>query len=351
MNISRRNQDNTDDYDTPKFANSLYEGMHQHAEWQQILNLGNIDEITTGVEIEKDAVSTLSYADYYGFGASATEFGEKSMVTRAAYAQNHLKLFERIFAVAGVRVSDHEEYGSHVTYQLSGSILLPFVETRLRGNYATGYRTPSLYQLYAPTYGNADLDPEESTSYDYGVEQSLFGGRFVVDVAYFNTQYKNMIGYDSASKYINVARYLTDGIEASLKLVPVNIISIYGTYTYTRRAEDRDDNDERYNRRPKHQGSFFVNLLLMDRLNLNAGVQYVGKRRDAWYNEDILPYGATEYLTMDDYYLLSFAASYQITNNFQVFGRVENAVNEDYQEVAGYRMPGRAFYGGVKGTF
>lgn len=344
MNILRRYNDEVDAANPTTFSNSWYEGTHEHAEWQQILKVGTVDEITAGLEIEQDSYSSLSHSDW-----STTEFDEETVVTKAGYLQNHMKLFKRVYAIAGVRVTDHEEFGAHTNYQLSGSVLVPFVETRLKGNYATGFRAPGLYQLYDPTYGNKELDPEESRSYDYGIEQALFGDRFLVELTYFNTRYKNMITTKS-SKYVNVQRFITDGIEVTAKIIPGDFLSIVGSYTYTRRADDLEK-DERLIRRPKHQGSMYVNLFLFNRLNINAGINYVGERKDTWYDTRILPYGASVYPEMDDYYLLSLGASFQITENFQVFGRVENAIDEDYQEVAGYRMPGRAFYGGVKGTF
>lgn len=345
MNILRLYDNNVDTDHPSVFSNSRYEGTHEHAEWKQVLSIGKIDEITAGIEIEQDSASSLDYSDF-GWGASTTDTDEKTVVTRAGYFQNHLKLFERVFAIAGVRMTDHEEFGSHVNYQLSGSVLLPFIETRIKGNYATGFRAPSLDQLYNPNSGNEELDPEKSRSYDFGIEQGLFGDIFIVDVTYFNTRYKNMITTKSM-KYVNINRFITDGIEMSARFVPGNYFSVVGSYTYTRRAEN-EDTEERSDRRPKHQGSLYMNLFLFDKLNINAGINYIGERTDYWYNYTTY---ANIDVEMDDYYLLSFAASYKITNNFQVFGRVENAINEDYQEVAGYRMPGRAFYGGVKGTF
>ncbi len=341
MNIERRTNDEIDASHTFSSSRTWYEGTHEHAEWQQALKIGNFDEITGGVEVEQESISLISY-----YGGTPSSLNDKTMTTKAAYLQNHLKLFERVYAIAGIRLTDNEDFGSHVNYQLSGSIKLPVIETRLKGNYATGFRAPSLYQLYAPTSGNSELDEEESRSYDFGIEQSLFSDIFVVDVTYFNTKYKNMIGYVS-SKYVNTERFITDGIEVSAKIVSGDYLSIVGSYTYTRRADDLEK-DERLIRRPKHQGSMYVNVYLFDSLNINAGIQYVGERKDTWFHP-------TTYTSMNedmsDYYLLSLGASLQITKNFQVFGRVENAIDEDYQEVAGYKMPGRAFYGGVKGTF
>ena len=54
---------------------------------------------------------------------------------------------------------------------------------------------------------------------------------------------------------------------------------------------------------------------------------------------------------LDDYDVVDFSASYSISERFEVYGRIENATNEDYQEVAGYNTPGRSLYGGVRMHF
>ena len=73
---------------------------------------------------------------------------------------------------ASVRQDEHSLYGGHTTWRATGSYNFD-TGTRLHSSIGTGYRAPSLYELYDPTYGNADLHPETSLSFDFGVEQRL----------------------------------------------------------------------------------------------------------------------------------------------------------------------------------
>jgi vitamin B12 transporter len=344
MTIERRDRDEVDAVEPNIHINSWYQGTHKKGEWQHILSIGEIDEVTGGIEYEVNSATSLDYSDWFGFGATGSAFDEKSVRTMALYAQNHLKLFKRIFATAGIRLNDHEEFGRETTYQFSGSIIAPVVDTRFRGSYGTGFQAPSLLQLYDPTYGNTDLKPEESRSYDIGIEQPLWGNRFIVEATYFSTNYKNMIGFE-ASKYVNKGKVETNGIECALQFNPIDSLRIDASYTYTREADDKETG-ERLIRRPKHQGSFYVNWAFL-RANFNIGINYVGERDDSWWDEFYQEHKTEE----DAYYIINIAASYQLLENFQIFGRVENLTDEEYENPVGYETPGRSYYGGLKALF
>ncbi len=348
MNIVRRYRDEVDVDEPNEFTDSWLQGNHRRGEWQHIFTIGDIDEITGGIEYEQDSMTSLDYSDA-GFGPSTTEFDEQRVRTAAYYLQNHLKLLKHIFVTAGIRVNDHEEFGTKNTYQVSGSIIIPFVKTRLKGNYATGFRAPALNQLYdtAWTTGNKDLKPEESKSYDFGIEQPIWGERLIIDVAYFATTYDNKIDLDAMWKYVNKEKVETSGLEGSLRFTPIESLRIDASYTYTREAED-EETDERLLRRPEHQASGYLNWAFIKGANINIGVIYIGKRDDAWYNEATF---TTEEEELDSYYLVNMGASYWISENIQVFGRVENLTDKEYENPIGYEIAGRSYYGGLKATF
>jgi vitamin B12 transporter len=96
-------------------------------------------------------------------------------------------------------------------------------------------------------------------------------------------------------------------------------------------------------RRPVHKGSLNIAyVFLKDKATLNAGASIVGKRRDY----SIYPY----YSYLSTYYTLDMAASFQAADWLQVFGRMENIMDAKYEDVRGYRMPGRFFSVGIKAT-
>ena len=346
MNIERRYEDKTDDAEPSEFTKSWYEGTHNKAEWQHIFRIGDVDEITLGAEIQENSTTSTTYSDI-GFGASTDQFDEKDVYERAAYIQNHLKLMDRIFAITGIRYNDHETFGDEVTYSLSGSIILPLVDTRIKGNYATGFRAPVMSQIYDTAYttGNPDLKPEKSITWDIGISQPLFDERIKLEATYFETEYSEKIDINTAmTQYINKDKVITKGIECALYFSPVKSFTLNAAYTYLPKAEDRETGD-RLIRRPRHQGSFHANWQFTSKGNLNLAFNYIGQRDDAWYNEATW---STVDEKMDAYYTLNIAASYWVLESVQVFGRIENILDEDYEFPVGYNTPGRSYYAGLK---
>jgi vitamin B12 transporter len=339
MGILRNTIDKADAVD-PGYSQTYYLGTQRQLEWRHVLKYGNIDELTAGVEYQDEAMSSLN--DYSGASSS---FGEERMYSIASYLQNHLKLFDRFFIIAGLRLTDHEIFGTHWDYQLSGSAIIPITETRLKGNYATGFKAPTLYQLNVDdgfAKGSMDLKPEESRSFDFGIEQPFLSGKMVVEGSFFRSKYSNLIttmGFPMV--YVNKQDAETEGYEGALTLTPFQELRITGAYTYLKEAKE-EGTEGRLIRRPKHQGSLFLNLVMFTRININAGIIYAGERDD---------FKSGNRVTMDDYLLFNAAVSVTLMEKFQVFARCENITDEHYQDVLGYKRPGRAFYGGIKGTF
>jgi vitamin B12 transporter len=110
-------------------------------------------------------------------------------------------------------------------------------------------------------------------------------------------------------------------------------------------TENKDDGTELL-RRPKYQASANFNWAFLPDGNINLSYSYVGKRDDVWFE------GWTQNdVTLDAYNRLDLYASYWVIKNIQVFGRIENLADVDYQNVAGFQTAGRSFYAGAKGVF
>lgn len=347
MNNERRYRDLADAIDTAK-GNGWYTGTRRQAEWRNAIRIGDIDVVRFGGEISQERAESIYESDY-GFGASTSTFGPEKVWTRAAYLQNHLRLFNAVFATAGVRYTDHETFGSHLDYQLSGSVIAPWTQTRLRAEFATGYQAPTLSELYDASYGtnNPDLDPQESRTLDVGVEQPFLGRAIVFELSLFRSKFKNMFGTDGSGKTVNKDRVTTEGMELAARIAPVPELSIEGSYTYLKKAED-ESTGKRLTRNPKHQGSAYVNLFLFSRLNINCGIRYVSERDDSWYDNTSW---STKNVSLGDYYVASAGVSCNVLENVQVFARAENILGEEYEEPAGYETPRRSAYGGLKVVF
>lgn len=346
------------------YSNMTFKGKMMSGEFKNKFDIKDIDEIICGVSYEKEYDTTLPY--YFGWMPAQplapphdpllppnpwfmqpTEPIDEKQGTLAAYAQNHLKLFKRIFIITGVRYTQPDHFRYSIDYGVSGSFIIPVTETRIKSSVGTGYKTPSLYQLYNnfERYNRitfAYLKPERTLSYDAGVEQPFWNKRIVLEVNYFSIEYINLITYDtnldSWGRYWN-SNALARGVECIASFKPIEDLKISGYYTFTR-AHDKTFHTGDMIRRPRHQTGVTVNYSFLGKGNLNVDFTYVGKRRDFWK----YPYSSL----MNPYYRLDCAASWWIIEQLQAFFRIENILNKKYEEIRGYRMPGISFYGGFK---
>ncbi len=328
-------------------ANSWFEGSIRKVDWQHNFTMGSINEINAGIDVKEERGSSLSYYDM-GFGPATDVLPEKALTTVGYYLQDQIKLWKRFFTTGGVRLDHHELFGNTVNYKVSTSIIVPYVETQLKANYGTAFKSPSISQLYDPYSGNADLKEEKNISYDAGFEQPVFGRFLTLGAVYFHNRYKDMISFNPAPPFqnINIGKVETQGVEATLNMVPVKNLVIAAFYTYTK-TEDLKKKEQLL-RRPEHQGGLNINWTFLEKANLNFNMTYVGKKKDYWYNYSSY---TTVYVTDDDYLLFDLVASYTVMNDITIYGKIENLTNEDYQTVAGYNTPGRSYYGGVRASF
>jgi vitamin B12 transporter len=339
-----RDYRNDTDADHPAdLSRDSYDGKTLKFDWQHNLYLHETNTLTFGVETEKEK----GESDYYSesaWGPYTSTFEKETARTTGYYLQDQVKLWDSWFTTLGVRLDDHSRFGSETTYRIASAYLIHQTGTKLKGTYGTGFKAPSLYQLYSQ-YGDQNLDPEESTGWDIGVEQSLFDKKLILGATYFSNEFDELIEFESGtSKYINVAEAEARGVEVFASVRPIDDLTFLASYTYTD-TEDKETGKDLL-RRAKNKFVFDVNYRFIEKGNVNLALVYIGKRDD----DDYSTWPARR-VELDDYVLVNLAASFDITRNIQVLGRVENLLDEDYEEVKGYGTPEISAYAGVKLSF
>lgn len=336
MSLNDSKRDYSDGY--------YYDGQSIKLDWQHVVHLHKTNDITLGVE----------HKDEY---AKADGMEEQHVATSSVYLQDQIKLFDRWFTTVGVRLDDHEDFGSKTTYRITTAYLLKESDTKIKGSYGTGFRAPSIYELYAPPYssawgnflgGNQNLKPETSRGWDVGIEQGLPFMKTTLGTTWFRNDIKNMIDYLTDSSYNgyydNANRAHSQGLEVTLSFQPADELSVKSTYTYTETSYDTASYGtigKEWPYRPKHKASLEAAYNVTPNAHLNLGAVYVGSR----YTD------AANTKKMGDYTLINLAAAYDVTKNLQLFGRVDNLFDREYEEVAGYGTPGISAFGGVKVSF
>ena len=315
--------------------NGTYKGTIKLASWQHNFFIKDMDTITAGFDYQEEKGDVQ---DPWG------NISEQSVDTKSFFIQNKATLLKSLSLTLGARHDDHQTAGGEDTYKGALAYLFETTGTKIRGSYGTGFRAPSLYQLYS-SYGDPNLKPEESKGYDAGIDQELFNRKVLVSVTYFQTSIDDLIDWNWVTwKYYNVGKAKTKGWETVFSFKPLDWLSFDANYTYTEAKDETEGsvNEGKYLMyRPKHTGGASLNVKPWERFNININAQYVGKRyRNTGNNEE-----------MPAYTLLNLAAAYDVTNWFQVFGRVDNLMDKKYQSIYQYGEPGIGVYGGLKVTF
>jgi len=275
---------------------------------------------------------------------------DKFIYTTSVFAQDQINLWDCYFLTLGVRWDDHEEFGSETTFRITQAFLLRDWGTKFKASYGTGFRAPSLYELYAPPFwgmpvGNQNLDPEESKGFDIGIEQSLFDNRLTFGITYFYNDFDDLIDFTWTDGYLNINDAKTRGIESFIKIDPLEGLSLSLNYTYT---DTEDDEGRRLLRRPLHKIGFNTFYKFHDRSKLNLHILYVGEKDDSYWDPTTF---TSRRVVTDDYVVVNLSGSFDLSEHLQLIGRIDNLFDEDYYECYGYGTAGFSAYGGLKITF
>lgn len=344
ISLSEHDRNNNNDNDTAHpndLTRSSFDSSLKKLDWQHNLYLHKTNTLTAGVEYEKEDANYDYYSESSWGPYTTTTFDNRSARTVSYYLQDQVKLRDSLFGTLGARVDEHSIFGSATTYRATAAYVIKPTGTKLKGTYGTGFKAPSLYQLYSQ-YGDQNLGPEKSIGWDAGVEQRLFGGKVSTGVTFFRNDFENLIEFDfTTSRYMNVSASKTEGVELYASLKPFESVDMRAGYTYTD-TEDKNTG-EALRRRAKDKFTADINYRFLEKGNVNIGVMYVGSR----YDMDYSTWPGT-LVKLDSYTLVDLAASYYVTESIKFTGRIENLLDEEYEEAKGFGTPGLAVYVGVK---
>ncbi|MEM9594743.1 MAG: TonB-dependent receptor [Acidobacteriota bacterium] len=264
-------------------------------------------------------------------GGSVGSFDETVDIA-SFYVQDRLSLGEGTSLTLGARYDDHSSFGSETTWRVSGSTEVGS-GGRFHGSWGTGFKAPTLNDLFFPGFGNPDLVPETSQAVDLGYEQTLADGRLVLDVTYFDADYEDLIVFDFSTFLPgNIAEASSRGVEASLAFDTERVnVALSHTWNET---EDLSTG-EPLARRPEHRSVLELSVQATDALRTALSAISSADRIDS---------DGTE---LEDYVRVDLTAQYEISEHFEPYVRVLNVFDEEYSEVGGFGSRGRTALFGV----
>jgi vitamin B12 transporter len=341
----RESQDDPDP-ESPISARASKDGTRMKYEWQNDFFLRPEHVVTLGLETERETTN---------IGATTGAFASRSHAsarTQAVFLQEQFHFGDQLFGATGLRLDHHEDFGSQLTYRFASAYVSPSLRTRIHGSIATGFKAPSLDELYGESSffgslsfrGNPNLDPEKSRGWEVGVEQPLFDERVRLGVTYYQQHIRDLIElvFGSPSTVRNVSEARIDGFESFVWLRVAQRLSVRIDHTYT--SAENHDTGEDLLRRPSHKLNVNAEARPIDPLTLSLGIVYIGSRKDV----DAVTYGRR---SSGGYVITNVAATVRVTPRLRLFGRIDNLFDREYDDPDGFESPGFAGYIGLTAEY
>jgi vitamin B12 transporter len=342
---TRRHYDNDPDHMHPLDSQDFrFDGRVDKIDWQHNVALHKTNTLTGGFEWERESGNSTTHTTSM-FGPFDSEFEDKSLTMRSYYIQDQECLWDRWTTVVGGRIDDHDTLGVEPTGRIASRYNLKETGTSFRGSYGLGFKAPTLYQLFSE-FGNPALQPEKSRGWDAGIEQEILKGVLDAGATYFSNDFRNFIDFDFASmKYENIGKARANGVETYITCRPLSCISLRAWYTRTN-TKDLATGEELL-RRPRNVYGLDVDLsVLQDRGTISLSIMHVGRRADI----DPVAF-PTKRVSLHPYTLVGISGRYRVINRLTLTGRIENVLNQDYEEVKGYGVAGFSAYVGFELSF
>jgi vitamin B12 transporter len=347
--IATDERDDHSEYNNTLYGLSYEKKLNNKFKYKFNLNRTEVDRELYGVDSNTDYIyiykgethkldfiGELKDKDYHvSFGADALEERALALDTKLSskkdrsqfsiFANNDLNIGNAILA-SGIRVTKVQSNKAIINYKLGSLVKLN--ELSWRTNITTGFKTPSLYNLYATFGGNRSLKVEKARtlSSSIGHRNRVFGNSLF---SIFRSQYRNYIDYNlSTSSYNNIARAVIKGYDLSWQKSWPKLFKTSISYTYLN-TKNLDTN-KYLNQRAKNTIKAKLHYYLTDKINFGATYRYVGERDDT----------------------AGISPSYDLFDTTVNFNRItlsiKNVFDRDYQELGGYQTFGRNYFIGWK---
>lgn len=357
------NADKFVDFDQNNYKQLVVEGKDSY-------KMDENNTLTFGAEYKKDIMNGTHLKgrgsdlhDVTVNGKSKTS-SEVSSETAAVYLQNEWKIGDKLLLIPAVRIDHHDSFGTHTSPKLGATYKLS-ENARLKANWGKGYRAPTLYELYAQmekvgmapmpvnVIGNPDLQPEESTNFDFGFEAEK--GKVSGKVTYYQNKIKNMIDggdYDPDklaqniiwTEYINRGEVEIKGLESEIGYNFDEHWSVRGVYNYLD-AKALETGD-RLAYRARHNG--LIQLTYTDAKENPLTVNLYNRYYFNYHQSNTSGY-QQDY----SYSTTGLTVSKQFNKNYRVYAGVDNIFNKSflYDTYHTYSIDGRTWRVGAEMTF
>jgi vitamin B12 transporter len=334
---------------------------------------GSSDQVSTD-RTSADARLRLRMPEGIEAFAGGVFEAERQGVTEAMEGRDNWGIYAQVSALpasrlqltASGRMDQNEQFGTFWTWR-AAALAFASPTTRIRASAGSGFKEPSFFETFDTPFslGNPDLRPERTVSVEAGIEQDLAGGVARIGVTGFVQHFRDLIQFTFAPpepggpNYFNVAAADANGVEAMLQ---AGTGAVRGTLSYTHLWTEVTDagfdagdaatfvEGERLLRRPDDAVSARLETTAIERTRLGATLTWSGPRDDIRFGQFPEPNQRVElpsYTTLDLSGVVTVLAERRGRPGLELTARVENVLDEQYEQSVGFPARGRGLFIGA----
>ena len=274
----------------------------------------------------------INDANTLAFGAEReeTSANEQDSSIDSLFALYEFKPVEDLTLTGGLRVDDHETFGSETTGRVAAAWTAT-EQVTFKASWAQGFKAPSIFQsTYICTFcgltePNANLEPETSEAFDIGVQWQSSDQRLTLGATVFDQETENLIDFSYTAGYDNIALVDSQGIELTGDYSVTDWLGVAASYTFID-AVDGEGNE--LTRLPESTGNVSLTLDPDGPFSGAVLVQYNGEEAN------------TDGSDLASWTRVDLTGSYDLNETIELYGRIENLFDEEYQKILGYGTPG-----------
>lgn len=300
--------------------------------------------------------------EFFKQSGSVSIFGDPNLDrntrTTGFIGEYRLGLAKKLFFSGSIRHDDNTTFPDATTHRVTAA-LLPLKVVRFHASYGTGIKNPTFVERFGssiggffPFIGNPNLKPESSKGWDAGIDLNFNDGQYSIDFTYFKERLEDEIngfvfinGFTATTAQNVNGKSKREGIEISASAQLTQSTRLKGSFTSLDATQPNSVGVQVQEiRRPKNIASLNLNQkLINDRVNLNLGMNYNGSQIDT-------DFASFTNLRLRSYTLVNFATTFNINKNIQLYGRIENLLDEKYVQAIGFESQGIGGFAGINLT-
>lgn len=328
-----------------KFEDNRYDGRTQFTEFFGNIRVNKFASLLAGTDYRWGNMSQYYYS-LSGFGPYLSQFNDTSMSQVSGYASLFLHfLNDDLNIELGGRMNSHSKYGGNSTFTINPSYRIND-RFRVFGSVASGFKAPTIYQLFDVFSGTPTLKPERSINYELGIQHS--GKKWSNRLVYFYRDIDNGLDFDyNQFVYFNFVKQKVHGLEYEFSAQLSDKLQVSGNYTLIAGQETtqsrKNFSDTTYNyllRRPRHAVNFTIGYQFTKKLDASVTARTISKRYDlgGYQMEDV---------KLDGYFLLNAHIQYKWKEQIRFFADGQNLTDKRFFDLRGYNSMPFTFMTGV----